>query len=104
MQQRDGRVKPGREGTVLGDIEQPARGTTPITTAARPPRIALVLPHLGVGGAQRVAATLANYWASEGWDVHLIATLSHKDDFYPLDPRVNRETLTRSRRPLLAKQ
>ncbi len=80
----------------MGDIERPARGTTPITTAARPPRIALVLPHLGVGGAQRVAATLANYWAEAGYDVHLVATLDDKADFYTLNPQINRQTLRRS--------
>ncbi len=80
----------------MGDIERPARGTTSMTTAARPPRIALVLPHLGVGGAQRVAATLANYWAEAGCDVHLVATLDDKADFYTLNPQINRQTLRRS--------
>ncbi len=54
------------------------------------PRLAVVLPHLGLGGAQRVAATLVNHWAEQGLDVHVITTLEHKVDFYELNPAVNR--------------
>ena len=81
----------------MGDIEQSARDTTVLATPLRAPRIALVLPHLSVGGAQRVAATLANYWVNQDLDVHVIATLEEKADFYALDPRVKRKTLKRSR-------
>jgi glycosyltransferase involved in cell wall biosynthesis len=59
------------------------------------PRVILVLPHLGVGGAQRVAVTLANYWAAQGVDLHVVTTMEDKDDFYELDLAVKRHTVYR---------
>lgn len=53
-------------------------------------KIALVNSSLDCGGAQRVMAIMANYWASRGEDVTLI-TLDRTDrDFYPLDRRIRR--------------
>ena len=57
---------------------------------ARRQRLLMVLPHLEVGGAQRVAVNLANFWAQSGHDVKILTTLEHKRDFYDLDPRIER--------------
>lgn len=50
-------------------------------------RVALVLPSLVGGGAERVATDLANHWAQQGRDVTLI-TLDAQPERYPLDERV----------------
>lgn len=52
--------------------------------------ILIVLPHLEVGGAQRVAINLANHWVQQGYVVKLLTTLEHKTDFYQLDERIER--------------
>jgi len=61
--------------------------------AKQPKRLAMILPHLGVGGAQRVAAMLANRWANQGLDVHFVTLLDRPEDFYTLDPLVGRYVL-----------
>jgi len=61
--------------------------------AEQPKRLAMILPHLGVGGAQRVAAMLANRWANQGLDVHFVTLLDRPEDFYTLDPLVERYVL-----------
>ena len=53
-------------------------------------RIALVVAHLGPGGAQRVMSTAANELASRGVDVHVITILDGPGDAYELDYRVRR--------------
>ncbi len=53
-------------------------------------RIALVVAHLGPGGAQRVMSTAANELASRGVDVHVITILDGPGDAYELDSRVRR--------------
>jgi glycosyltransferase involved in cell wall biosynthesis len=60
---------------------------------ARPARLMMILPHLGIGGAQRVATTLANHWADRGLHIHLVTTLDHKEEFYELNPRITRHVL-----------
>lgn len=45
------------------------------------------------GGGQRVAANLANYWASMGWEITLVTIASHKYDFYVLNPTIRRIAL-----------
>jgi GalNAc-alpha-(1->4)-GalNAc-alpha-(1->3)-diNAcBac-PP-undecaprenol alpha-1,4-N-acetyl-D-galactosaminyltransferase len=52
-------------------------------------RVTLALAHLGLGGAERVMCTMANYWAQQGWDVTLL-TLNHgaMDVRHQLDSRV----------------
>ncbi len=48
---------------------------------------------LSSGGAERVTANLANYWAEKGWEV-TVATLSDgTNDFYELSPSVQRKRL-----------
>jgi glycosyltransferase involved in cell wall biosynthesis len=53
-------------------------------------RIALVIPTLNGGGAERVMSTMANYWESTDHEVILITHDSEKKDFYPLSPGVTR--------------
>ena len=46
--------------------------------------LVMVLPTLGPGGTERVAANLANYWASRGRRVRLILTEPQAPTFYTL--------------------
>ena len=55
--------------------------------------VVLVLPHLGPGGAQRVASSMAAYWVDRGHDVTLVTLLDSPPDFLPVEPRVERLTL-----------
>lgn len=71
--------------------------TKPLGQPPQQARLVLVLPHLGVGGAQRVAVMLANHWAQRGFDIHLVTTLEHKSDFHDLSPLVKRQTLIKPR-------
>ncbi|AGA28127.1 glycosyltransferase family 4 protein [Singulisphaera acidiphila] len=57
-------------------------------------RVTLVNSSLAGGGAERVMATMANFWARKGWSVTLL-TLSGAEapDFYEVDPAVHRRRL-----------
>ncbi|MFN8519719.1 MAG: glycosyltransferase [Chloroflexota bacterium] len=48
---------------------------------------------MGAGGAERVTATLADAWAAQGRDVHVITLAARATDFYGLDARVHRHAL-----------
>jgi glycosyltransferase involved in cell wall biosynthesis len=50
----------------------------------------LVTYSMMAGGAERVAATLANHWVSNGCQVTLVTVTSSASDFYDLDSRINR--------------
>lgn len=57
------------------------------------------------GGAERVAATLANHWAMKDWEVTTVTVDGTERDFYALDVRVRRVALDmaiRSRNPAQA--
>lgn len=56
-------------------------------------KILLFLNSLAGGGTERVAATLANFWAGKGWNVTVVTINPESDDFYRLDPRVHRIAL-----------
>ena len=68
-------------------------------------RLLFLIHSLPMGGAQRVAVTLANHWVNKGYAV-AVATLSSKaSDFYALDPRIERIALDMakpSRHPMAA--
>lgn len=55
-------------------------------------RILFILHALNLGGAQRVAVTLANHWVEHGHTVRIL-TLDDGESFFPLDPRVERDAL-----------
>jgi glycosyltransferase involved in cell wall biosynthesis len=48
---------------------------------------------LSAGGAERVTATLANYWAEKGWNVTVITIAGKGRDFYHLNSRIKRIAL-----------
>ena len=48
---------------------------------------------LSAGGAERVAATLANHWAERLWQVTVVTVAGEENDFYRLNERVNRVCL-----------
>ncbi len=57
-------------------------------------KLALVIPSLTAGGAERVMSIMANHWAAKGWGICLLSL----DDgaappFFPLDGRVRHRTL-----------
>jgi len=58
--------------------------------SAKPKRVAFILPHLGPGGAQRVAATAANALIELGIEMHVITILDNHPDSYALDSKVLR--------------
>ncbi|HYI12561.1 MAG TPA: glycosyltransferase family 4 protein [Thermoanaerobaculia bacterium] len=52
-------------------------------------RITLVISTLDGGGAERVAANMANYWAAKGWEVTILTTdFGGRSSCYSLHPRV----------------
>lgn len=58
-------------------------------------KLALVIPGLGPGGAERQLSAMANYWARKGWRITLI-TFSPEaaPSFYPLHPKIRRVGLS----------
>jgi glycosyltransferase involved in cell wall biosynthesis len=56
-------------------------------------RIAFIIYSLSVGGAERVASTLINYWVNTGEQVTLLTLDSIEKDFYLVDARVKRIAL-----------
>jgi GalNAc-alpha-(1->4)-GalNAc-alpha-(1->3)-diNAcBac-PP-undecaprenol alpha-1,4-N-acetyl-D-galactosaminyltransferase len=57
-------------------------------------KVTLIIYALGGGGAERVMSILANYWASQGWEVTLLMIVGPtKPSFYALDPRIKIESL-----------
>jgi glycosyltransferase involved in cell wall biosynthesis len=56
-------------------------------------KLLLFIYSLGNGGAERVTANLANYWARKGWQVTIL-TLADGPDFYELHPAVRRMSLS----------
>jgi GalNAc-alpha-(1->4)-GalNAc-alpha-(1->3)-diNAcBac-PP-undecaprenol alpha-1,4-N-acetyl-D-galactosaminyltransferase len=53
-------------------------------------RILLVISSLGAGGAERVAATMANYWDDAGHRIGLLTYATRVQDHYELHPQVER--------------
>lgn len=69
--------------------------------ARRVPRIAVVAPHLGPGGAQQVVSRMTAYWAARGHDVTVITLLDEPPDFFRLHPGVTRTRLPEADWPLV---
>ena len=56
-------------------------------------KIILIISSFDCGGAQRVMATLANYWVEAGEDVVVLTLDSGRNDFYKLDEKIKRVSL-----------
>lgn len=56
-------------------------------------RLLIYIHSLENGGAERVVANLANYWASLGWAVMVVTVTPQARDFYVLDAGVGRRCL-----------
>jgi len=56
-------------------------------------KIVLVISSLTSGGAERVLTTLANYWSEKGWEVTILAILSHDKNFYKLHENIQLKSL-----------
>lgn len=52
--------------------------------------LAIVVPSMASGGAERVAANLANAWVERGWTIDLISLAPRTLDFYALSRGVRR--------------
>jgi glycosyltransferase involved in cell wall biosynthesis len=59
-------------------------------------KILIFINSLAGGGAERVAATLANFWARRRWEVTVVTLAPTSDDFYLLDPLIRRISLNLS--------
>lgn len=59
-------------------------------------KILIFTNSLAGGGAERVAATLANFWARQGAEVTIVTLNPKSDDFYVLDPAIGRISLNLS--------
>lgn len=68
------------------------------------PGVTLVISSLLCGGAERVAASMADYWSRRGRPVHLVTLFTRELDFYTLPDTVRRTELglTSERRGPLA--
>jgi glycosyltransferase involved in cell wall biosynthesis len=53
-------------------------------------KVLFYLQSLSSGGAERVTATLANYWARKGWAITVVTVAGEERDFYELEPQVTR--------------
>ena len=62
----------------------------------RPQSILIFIHSLSCGGAERVAANLANHWAGKGWRVTVVTLAAQSEDFYQLHPAVKRVALNLS--------
>ncbi len=82
-------------GPDAGPGAGPARPGAP--AAGRPSRVALVIPALTLGGAERVVCALAEDWARAGREVSVVTVASRQDDVYALAPGVRRVTLDLAR-------
>jgi glycosyltransferase involved in cell wall biosynthesis len=56
-------------------------------------KVVFYLHSLSRGGAERVATTLANYWAQNGRDVAIVTVARPIEDFYSIHPAVRRYSL-----------
>lgn len=56
-------------------------------------RIVIFIHSMGAGGAERVTANLANYWAERGWEITVITLAARSFDFYQLHPAIGRISL-----------
>lgn len=53
-------------------------------------RLLIFISSLSSGGAERVTANLANYWAEKGWGITVVTLSDSTSDFYELSPSVQK--------------
>jgi glycosyltransferase involved in cell wall biosynthesis len=53
-------------------------------------KLCMMISSLSSGGAERVATTLANYWAEKGWEISIITLAGTDRDFYAISPNIRR--------------
>ncbi|WP_456473461.1 glycosyltransferase family 4 protein [Desulfolithobacter sp.] len=53
----------------------------------------LFIHSLSAGGAERVTANLANYWAGKSWKITVVTMTGRERDFYELHPTIRRIAL-----------
>ena len=56
-------------------------------------KILIFINSLAGGGAERVSATLANFWARKNWEVTIVTLAQKSEDFYFLDSKIERISL-----------
>jgi GalNAc-alpha-(1->4)-GalNAc-alpha-(1->3)-diNAcBac-PP-undecaprenol alpha-1,4-N-acetyl-D-galactosaminyltransferase len=56
-----------------------------------------IMPHMGLGGAQRVASYMLDYWAQQGRKICLLTLMDNRPDAFTIDPRVERICISRNR-------
>ena len=56
-------------------------------------KILIFINSLAGGGAERVSATLANFWALQNWEVTIVTLAPTSEDFYFLDSKIERISL-----------
>jgi len=56
-------------------------------------RLLILINSMGGGGAERVTASLANYWAAQGWEITIVTLTPQSDDFYELSASIKRVAL-----------
>lgn len=59
-------------------------------------RLLIFIGSLSSGGAERVTANLANYWAAQGWTITVVTLAPLNLDFYELHPAVVRIALNQT--------
>lgn len=59
-------------------------------------RLLIFINSMVGGGAERVSANLANYWAVKGWEITIVTLSQQSLDFYELHPAVKRIALNLS--------
>ena len=61
-----------------------------MTRVSSPRRLVFFIQSMGGGGAERVTANLANFWADQGWGVTVVTLAPIGLDFFALHPAVKR--------------
>jgi UDP-N-acetylglucosamine:LPS N-acetylglucosamine transferase len=56
-------------------------------------KIMIFIYSMGNGGAERVAANLANFWSAKGWNITIVTLSKQQIDFYELHLGVKRISL-----------
>ncbi len=58
-----------------------------------PTKLLFYIFSLGQGGAERVTANLANYWAAKGWEITIVTLAPTANDYYALEPAIRRRVI-----------